>query len=114
MRTKLSMARARGSASPLPIAPLPVTARIYSVTSRPRSCCALRTSAFPPAGPPAVLMAGRCRLPRAWYCRLSRGVAVELPADLLLLAAKTRWVLLQPLALCAHQAGSVVLSHLLL
>jgi hypothetical protein len=47
-------------------------------------------------------------------CRLSRGVAVEFPADLLLLPAKTRWVLLQPLALCAHQAGSVVLSHLLL
>jgi hypothetical protein len=38
---------------------LPVTARINSVTSRPRSCCALRTSAYPAAGPPAFLMAGK-------------------------------------------------------
>ena len=63
---------------------------------------------------PSLVIVIEGRLRRAWNCRLSRGVAVELPADLLLLAAKTRWVLLQQIALCAHQAGSVVLSHLLL
>src|ERR1700730_16804117 len=74
-------------------------------------CMARQASTWKTSGNSPVILAPESR---AWYCRLSRGVAVELPADLLLLPAKTRWVLLQPFALCAHQAGGVVLSHLLL
>jgi hypothetical protein len=40
--------------------------------------------------------------------------AIKLTAYRLLLAVETRRVQLQQIALCAHQAGGVVLPHLLL